>query len=212
MEFLSAVKSAFFPELCSLCHQYSRQDICQRCLNQLKFSIQLSNRCIDDVDCHYYALEYSGAIKPLIHQIKFNQNMNLIQPLSDQLIESLSPDLFDDVDAFTWIPSHESRIKTRGFDWISELFLPWLHHHSLAYFEPIERVKKTQSLFDYRKEQRKALMNEAFKWTFYRELDSARVLVFDDILSSGTTMSSYAQLLKSNGAKSIQSFTLANVC
>lgn len=145
----------------------------------------------------------------MIHQIKFNARLTLIPYLSERLIKGLSPDVFGEIDAYVLMPSHANRIQKRGYDWIELLFNPWIQHYHLSTMTPIKRFKNTPALFDYDKKNRERLLENVFEWVFDRRIDGTHIVICDDILSSGTTVSAYAAQLKAYGAAKISVLSLA---
>lgn len=109
----------------------------------------------------------------------------------------------------TWVPLHESRFRSRGFDqarrvadWAGELF-------GLPVESLVRRSHKTaqQSRMSHG-ERLVGEMDNVFKLAPGIEIPNY-VLLCDDVFTSGTTIDAVARLLKENGAKTVWGWTLA---
>jgi ComF family protein len=148
--------------------------------------------------------EYGGALKRAISALKYDGNPQLAKPLGGWLAEAwLSfPELAIDNLTVVPIPLHQEKLKERGFnqaELLAESFceltgLP-LQRHGL------QRVKNTQALFALTPQQRQAEMKNALSLgkDFRRRLPRDRVLLVDDIYTSGTTVKSAIKILEHSG-------------
>lgn len=109
----------------------------------------------------------------------------------------------------TWVPLHESRLRSRGFDqarcvadWAGELF-------GLPVELLVRRSHKTaQQSRTSHSERRVGEMDNVFALAPGIEVPE-HVLLCDDVFTSGTTMDAVARLLKENGARTVWGWTLA---
>ncbi|MEG4211430.1 ComF family protein [Microcoleus sp. S13_B4] len=195
----------FLKSNCPLCQRPAAGEFCPYCHKQLQ-------RChLSDPGRFWHSEqrvfvwgEYGGALKRAIAALKYDGNPQLAKPLGGWLAESwLSfPELAIDNLTVVPIPMHKEKVKERGFnqaELLAESFceltgLP-LQRHGL------ERVKNTQALFALTPQQRQAEMKNALSLgkDFRRRLPRDRVLLVDDIYTSGTTVKSAIQILKLSG-------------
>ncbi|MBI4592313.1 ComF family protein [Candidatus Uhrbacteria bacterium] len=109
----------------------------------------------------------------------------------------------------TWVPLHETRLRTRGFDqaqqvatWAGEMF-------GLPVETFVRRTKKTaQQSRTSHGERRVGEMDKVFELA-PEVVVPDHILLCDDVFTSGTTMDAVARLLKEQGAKTVWGFTLA---
>jgi ComF family protein len=195
----------FLKSNCPLCQRPASGEFCPYCHKQLQ-------RCqLTDPDRFWHSEqrvfvwgEYGGALKAAIAALKYDGNPQLAKPLGGWLAEAwLSfPELAIDNLTVVPIPLHQEKLKERGFnqaELLAESFceltgLP-LQRHGL------ERVKNTQALFALTPQQRQAEMKNALSLgkDFRRRRPRDRVLLVDDIYTSGTTVKSAIQILKMSG-------------
>jgi ComF family protein len=195
----------FLKSNCPLCQRPATGEFCSYCHKQLQ-RCQLTDpgRFWHSEQRVFVWGEYGGALKRAIAALKYDGNPQLAKPLGGWLAEAwLSfPELAIDNLTVVPIPLHQEKLKQRGFnqaELLAESFceltgLP-LQRHGL------ERVKNTQALFALTPLQRQAEMKNALSLgkDFRRRLPRDRVLLVDDIYTSGTTVKSAIQILKVSG-------------
>jgi ComF family protein len=195
----------FLKSNCPLCQRPAAGEFCPYCHKQLQ-RCQLSDpgRFWHSEQRVFVWGEYGGALKRAIAALKYDGNPQLAKPLGGWLAEAwLSfPELAIDNLTVVPIPLHQKKLKERGFnqaELLAESFceltgLP-LQRHGL------ERVKNTQALFALTPQQRQAEMKNALSLgkDFRRRLPRDRVLLVDDIYTSGTTVKSAIKILKLSG-------------
>lgn len=195
----------FLKSNCPLCQRPATGEFCPYCHKQLQ-RCQLTDpgRFWHSEQRVFVWGEYGGALKRAIAALKYDGNPQLAKPLGGWLAEAwLSfPELAIDNLTVVPIPLHQEKLKDRGFnqaELLAESFceltgLP-LQRHGL------ERVKNTQALFALTPQQRQAEMKNALSLgkDFRRRRPRDRVLLVDDIYTSGTTVKSAIQILKLSG-------------
>lgn len=195
----------FLKSNCPLCQRPAVTEFCPYCHKQLQ-RCQLTDpgRFWHSEQRVFVWGEYGGALKRAIAALKYDGNPQLAKPLGGWLAEAwLSfPELAIDNLTVVPIPLHKEKLKERGFnqaELLAESFceltgLP-LQRHGL------DRVKNTQALFALTPQQRQAEMKNALSLgkDFRRRLPRDRVLLVDDIYTSGTTVKSAIQILEQSG-------------
>ncbi|MEG3958801.1 ComF family protein [Microcoleus sp. herbarium2] len=195
----------FLKSNCPLCQRPAAGEFCPYCHKQLhRCQLTDPGRFWHSEQRVFVWGEYGGALKRAIAALKYDGNPQLAKPLGGWLAEAwLSfPELAIDNLTVVPIPLHQEKLKQRGFnqaELLAESFceltgLP-LQRHGL------ERVKNTQALFALTPQQRQAEMKNALSLgkDFRRRLPRDRVLLVDDIYTSGTTVKSAIQILKLSG-------------
>jgi ComF family protein len=195
----------FLKSNCPLCQRPASGEFCPYCHKQLQ-RCQLTDpgRFWHSEQPVFVWGEYGGALKRAIAALKYDGNPQLAKPLGGWLAEAwLSfPELAIDNLTVVPIPLHQEKLKERGFnqaELLAESFCELtglsLQRHGL------ERVKNTQALFALTPQQRQAEMKNALSLgkDFRRRRPRDRVLLVDDIYTSGTTVKSAIQILKLSG-------------
>jgi ComF family protein len=206
----------FLKSNCPLCQRSAAEEFCPYCHKQLQ-RCQLADpgRFWDSEQRVFVWGEYGGTLKRAIAALKYDGNPQLAKPLGGWMAESwLSfPELAIDNLTVVPIPLHPEKLKQRGFNQAELLAASFceltglpLQRHGL------ERVKNTQALFALTPQQRKAEMKDALSLgkDFRRRLPRDRVLLVDDIYTSGTTVKSAIQILKDSGISVYGTVALAS--
>jgi ComF family protein len=152
---------------------------------------------------------YSNEMKSLIEALKFKKNLKVL-PLLQQIILKLSPS-YPQVDFVVPVPLHPARLSQRGFNQ-SELMVQPLAKklgaktlNNLIYHQ-----KNIPHLHSMSREERLKHIPEAFGvWNNREVIEGKNVLVFDDIITTGTTMKTIHALLSELKPKNIYCLGLA---
>jgi ComF family protein len=195
----------FLKSDCPLCQRPATAEFCPYCRKQLqRCQLATPGRLWDSEQAVFVWGEYGGALKRAIAAFKYENNPQLGKPLGGWLAEAWLnyPELAIDKLTVVPIPLHKEKLKQRGFnqaELLAQSFceltgLP-LQRHGL------ERVKYTQPLFELSAQERQAEMKDALILgkDFRRRLPRDRVLLVDDIYTSGTTVKSAIKILKQSG-------------
>jgi len=153
---------------------------------------------------------YKGVARTLIQLIKFQGAKKLIPYLGElikpnflRIVAILKPDYV------TFVPTHPFRVYfVRGFDQTEEL-VKQLYPNYVKIFKRRWLPKKPLALVGNKTKRRKHI-KEDFYISFHpaEALKGKRVLIVDDILTTGSTGETLAFLLKSVGAKEVFLFTV----
>lgn len=195
----------FLKSECPLCQRSSPGEFCSYCLRQLQ-------RCqLADPAQFWHSQrrvfvwgEYGGALKRAIAAFKYQNNPQMGKPLGRWLAQAwLSfPELAIDNLTVVPIPMNREKLKKRGFNQAEILAESFCELTGLPLQrQGLERLKDTKPLFELSLQQRQAEMKDALILgkDFRRRLPRDRVLLVDDIYTSGTTVREAINTLKQSG-------------
>jgi len=161
---------------------------------------------------------YNGALKSVIHGLKYKNKVQLSRPLGRLLFLSFMKYYdIETIDTIIPIPLHISRLKQRGFNQALLLLKEWpdlfaeMHSDRFAQidFKNLVRYRKTISQTGLGKEKRKQNVKNAFAVTDTTEIVGKHILLVDDVFTTGSTCQECAKTLIKNGAKNVSVLTLA---
>lgn len=154
---------------------------------------------------------YDGVIKTLIHKFKYARQEFLSSVLNDIILadEKLKETILN-IDMIIPVPLYWLKKLHRGFNQ-SELLSRGIQKH---FFKPLStdnlcRIKNTLSQTQLSKNQRQANVHNAFFVKYPESLKGKRILLVDDVLTTGITATECSRKLKEAGAKSIHLLILA---
>jgi ComF family protein len=157
--------------------------------------------------------EYAGGLRGLIHLVKYDAVLPVASVLGGMMagtIEELLPPSSNSVPLI--VPWHKSKRSDRGFNqaeliaWAAVKRLP--HRLELA-TEVLVRQRATISQVGLTREQRIENIRDAFRVLDRRRVSGRTVIVVDDIMTTGTTLSECARVLKKAGAERVLAATVA---
>jgi len=152
---------------------------------------------------------FDGAVRQAVHQLKYQNLRALAAPLGDFLAEFLeTSDIAADV--IVPVPLHSKRLRERGYNQSALLARKLGKGAGLPVVEGcLERVKATlPQARTTAVAERQQNMAGAFACRSER-LKDRRVLLVDDVATSGATLDAAAAALKAGGAASVWGLTLA---
>ena len=139
---------------------------------------------------------YEGDLRRVIQAFKFEGRSRLVGPLSDFLWECQS-ESFSDADCIVPVPLHPIRKRERGFDQTSLLAEALSKKAGIPLAPCIRRIKYTQPQFGLNPVSRRQNIRGAFEFNLRWDLDNKRILVVDDVLTTGATVQEISRILQS---------------
>jgi len=154
-------------------------------------------------------LKFDGIVREAIHQLKYKNLRSLVDPLSSFLVDYLAGNPLP-FEVLVPVPLHSRRLRERGYNQSfllaqelgRRLNLPVVNN-SLVRVKYILPQAKTKSA-----EERHNNVKQAFSCC-NSDLQNARILLIDDVCTSGATLEACAAPLKLSGAASVWGLTLA---
>jgi ComF family protein len=158
----------------------------------------------------YFHAAYSGLLRRLLLEIKFQGKLILAEALGSILAEHPALRLRQkDYDCLVPIPLHPERLAQRGFNQALEIARPLSARLRLPLRpEMLERVLPTRQQRGLTRKERAKNMQNAFAAPDLEAADQ-RILLLDDVLTTGATMSAAASSLLRAGAKAVDVAVLA---
>ena len=160
----------------------------------------------------YSATLYDGVMRTAIHRMKFQKRKRLAEPLGVLLVQYLSqtPGInLEEMDAIIPIPLHRRRLRQRGFNQAELLAGVIGRYYELPVINALERIKDTHPQFDLSGEARRINVHGAFKVSDSRSVYNRRLLLFDDIYTTGSTLTESSKALMIAGARRVEILTLS---
>lgn len=152
--------------------------------------------------------EFEGPLREAIHHLKYNQDIGLGDYFSPFLISQIEKRKWQ-FDLVIPVPISKSRLKSRGYNQSELLSRPIARFFTVAHSSiALKRVKETESQFSLSVKERYHNMEDAF-FGFPAKLKGRRVLVVDDIITTGSTMNQCAKALLNAGAIEVYGISIA---
>jgi len=151
---------------------------------------------------------FEGAISAAIHAFKYKRQTRLVQPLGTLLCEALQGVDWP-VEVVLAVPLHAARLRERGYNQAA-LLADYLACARGWACQPsaIQRVRETASQVHLNAQERRVNVADAFAADPAWVRDRC-VLIVDDVLTTGATLSSCAQAVRAAGATRVYGATVA---
>jgi len=102
------------------------------------------------------------------------------------------------------------RARERGVNQAEEIFAPWLAAHGIALRPLLVRTRETAPLYEHTRTERQRELRGAFALAADADAAGIDILLVDDIMTSGATLTECARTLKRAGARRVYAFVLAS--
>jgi ComF family protein len=232
-----ALFSLVFPSGCRICggelETLSRLPVCKACLKapeplsaeffcvacrtpfQNAFPLDDQGRCgicrhgLRGFDAAYCYGAYESILRDLIHLYKYGRVRTLARPLGDLMASALPRD--ERFDAIAPVPLHWRRRWQRGFNQSELLARTLSQRTAIPVIQALKRAGSTAVQAGLSNTARRRNVSGKFQCARPAEIAGKRILLIDDVMTTGSTAAACAAELKRAGASRVALLTLARV-
>lgn len=215
-QYLEDFAYLIFPQICAGCGEHltnSKERICASCIKNFPYTHEdpkknyladklMSLQPISGVFCLCY-LNSGSVIQTLIHQMKYNNRKDVGFALGRILGESINHYL-NQFDLITPVPLHKKKKAKRGFNQ-SELIAKGANEVLKLQYEAnlIVRNRNTKTQTRKSRLERYENMKNAFSVVESSKVQRNKILLIDDVITTGSTALSCAHALFKTGANQV---------
>lgn len=159
---------------------------------------------------HHAVFEYGGAVATAIVRFKYAGRSDLAARFSG-IMAAAAALVAPEVELVVPVPLHPRRVVERGFDQAALLGAPIARRLGIAH-EPraLLRTRATPPQASLDQSARAANVANAFSCSAKRLVVGRRVLLVDDVRTTGATLSACAEALLTAGAAEVRTLVLAS--
>ena len=203
-----------YPPKCPFCHcilEHSRKGLCPGCEEKLPWLYgEEGRREVDFTKGCFSPLRYKDAVREAVHHYKFSPTPAYGRPLGKILAECVRDYPEIQADMITWTPLSRKRRRERGFDQAELLARSLGEELDLPVMLTLQKIRHTQRQSSLDEEsQRRANAKGAYRMHPRADVRGKRILLVDDVVTSGSTLEECAAVLRMAGAECIWCVTLA---
>jgi len=224
--FLQDFVGLLFPEVCLSCGQalYKGEDqLCMHCIFQLpktnfhkdpmnEVRIKFIGKIELEHAFTYLRFTKKGNVQKILHQIKYRNKPELAKKMGKWFGRDLKEDDFDSkFDLIIPIPLHKSRLRKRGYNQ-SDYFARGISEALNVPWSSAVVKRKIKSGTQTRKSRVDRWENVAniFEVVDQDKIFGQRILLVDDVITSGATLEACGMQLIQNNCKSLSIATIAS--
>jgi len=224
MEYLKAIWDIIFPKKCINCGREG-QYLCDDCLSLIEINpfnyclcerMEKRNKCDNckdkNLDKILSATSFNGKIiKETIHKFKYGCIEELKVPLSLLLLNHLQiiDCQIDKSFVIIPVPMHDKKKRRRGFNQSEEIAKIISEATTIPLSTTLVKIKETKPQMELNRIERIENIKNCFEIKNKKEVENKKIILLDDVYTTGTTMDECAKVLKENGAKEVWGLTIA---
>ena len=221
-----------YPPVCLICKEVIREEnsqnprgsVCPVCWNgleieekpycsecKLDLDISQTHNCSTYLDRVYSLGVFDENFQALVHNFKYKNKISLGRILGQRLAEELKKYNIPDYAYIIPVPLHPARKRERGFNQ-SEIVAESLGAELNLKIEKniLSRIKNTRDQTKLSIEERRQNVAGAFQVQDKQKiLQGQKIILVDDVITTGATLNECARVLKQAGAKEILAVTIA---
>jgi competence protein ComFC len=224
--YASALADLFYPQRCVGCDRRASDLLCRTCFEALPrigrpvctrcgmptaFETRVCDEC-KSVDFAFESarapLKYTGVGEEIVHALKYRGYTRVAERLAAPLMLEVL-DAKDRFDAVVPVPLHRSRLRRRGFNQARLLARGVARRLNAPLSGTLQVVRRTRDQVELSAAQRRANVSGAFG---ARDRVRGKVLLVDDVFTTGATMSACAETLLRAGAREVHALSLCRTC
>ncbi|WP_099469157.1 ComF family protein [Konateibacter massiliensis] len=232
VQITEGVLNILYPHTCPICGRIpkvDRAEVCPECKKKIKYIEEPScKKCGKQLlaeeqeycyDCskreHIYTRGlalwvYGDEIRKSIYNFKYNNKREYARVYANEIVLRHRRKIESwNADALIPIPIHQSKMRSRGFNQAEDLCRELSKQLGVPVLSDcIKREKKTLPQKGLNDKQRIKNLKKAFK-TMNNDVELKRVILVDDIYTTGATINSVAELLENMGVYEIYFITIS---
>ena len=215
-QIIEKLLNLIYPPVCGICDKINNTELCKKCEIILN---KMAIYGIDDYtkdnekyfDKHIYIFMYEDLIRKIILNYKFGEKSYIYKTFSIFLLKNEKIiEILKNYDIIIPVPISKNRKKERGYNQ-SYLIAKEISKNIDIYLNNkcLEKVKNIVAQSTLTKEERNFNIKGAYNIKSRQDIENKKIIIFDDIYTTGSTVNECCKLLKRNGAKDILVLTLA---
>jgi ComF family protein len=218
------VNFQIFTATCQACNKRiseSQEIFCVECYGDLPIShFEFSREnAVKDKFKGILNIDYAGAwlyynrnelVKQFLWEIKYNQNTDLAVELGKLAVKNIADKIIENIDIIIPIPLHANKLQLRGYNQTEIIGNGMSEVLNISQItDVLQRRKNTISQTKFNREERFSNIDDAFIIKNENMIKDKRILLIDDVMTTGATIEGAGKMLQEAGVKSLSVFTLA---
>lgn len=232
MKIINKISEIFFPSHCLFCEEIVVKDslFCGDCWPKLQFITDpkcpvcsypfeveikhmqpLCSQCLKKKPAYDKTIaifRYNHVIRKIVGNLKYRDQTFLAKKLAG-LLQQKAATAIDDADLICSVPLHLKKLRKRKFN--QAVLIGKNLSKTKFILDLLWRVSDTAPQVELGRKQREKNLKRAFlvNKKYRNRLNGKKILLLDDVMTTGSTLQNCAKALKKSGAKKVVVLTIA---
>jgi len=234
--FFDSVSSVIFPEVCYFCgagNHVKGSVICPECRDSVRLVSQpfcnlcglplstfddrsslLCGRCLTknpSYDKARYGVYYEQSVRAGVTRLKFHSSLFNVRPVAELLINAFTTHYSNETfDAIVPVPVHKKRLINRGFNQVITISERLSRETGIVLDRTsLVKTRDTEPQVGLSRARRLVNLKNAFQVCRPARIANKRILIVDDVSTTGATVSEAAKVVRKAGASYVAIMVLA---
>ncbi len=213
MKIIETILNSIYPNVCGFCGDINKENICTECGKKIEkykiLRIEKSTSKYIEKQCFIY--KYEGEIREAILKFKFQEEAYLYKTFTKIILDNLEVcEYIKTFDIIIPVPIHRKRRLERGYNQ-SELIANEISKQLRTNIERniLIKIRNNPKQSTLKLEERKSNVKNAYDLREKQKIEDKKILLIDDIFTTGNTVNECAKKLKEAGASKVSVLTIA---
>lgn len=206
MRLLKRISALVFPPKCVLCKKLLEKDeldLCRSCRTDGPVC-PISGRKLSFLDSWTAIWHYEGDVRGSILRFKFYGKRGYARAYGRLLAMRLQQEHPEGFDLLTWVPTGALRKLRRGYDQVQALAQAVGNELGMQPMPLLKKIRHTRPQSRIRGDaHRRANVLGAYKAIDPGQIAGKRILLLDDVITTGSTAGECARILLTAGAEEV---------
>lgn len=190
---------------CIGCGNYVEENdlLCSHCKKMIKtcnksFDLKMKD---NNIKC-YSAFYYSSLGKELVRRLKYKRDFMAGEVISKYMLDTINKYKVD-FDLITFVPCSKATLKKRGYNQSQFLAKNIAECTDIKLIQLLKKTKDTEDQIGLNGEERWNNLKDCFEITNINYIKDKKILLVDDVITTGATAYYCSKLLEDAGAECV---------
>lgn len=210
---ISGLLDLLFPPKCAFCRRLVKSDknlLCPACRANLPYTEDGGAQHGDFFRLCISALYYEDTVRQALLRYKFQGSSGYAGTFGRLLADCIRANLRGQYDLISWVPLSRERLRERGYDQamlLAQAAALELQDVAVSTLDKVRNAEKQSGVGSA--EKRRANISGAYRVSDAELIQGRCILLIDDIVTTGATLSECARTLLEGGASQVVCATVA---
>ncbi|MBR7056685.1 MAG: ComF family protein [Oscillospiraceae bacterium] len=210
---ISGLLDLLFPPKCAFCRRLVKSNnnlLCPACRANLPYTEDGGAQHGDFFRLCISALYYEDTVRQALLRYKFQGSSGYAGTFGRLLADCIRAELRGQYDLISWVPLSRERLRERGYDQamlLAQAAALELQDVAVSTLDKVRNAEKQSGVGSA--EKRRANISGAYRVADAELIQGRRILLIDDIVTTGATLSECARTLLEGGASQVVCATVA---